>query len=107
MIGLNHEEDEEEEEIKDNNKEMRNKRRNGMMPRHSVHFNLVPKGEISYLSNNGFNSDMRKYYPLTISRHYFIHSVIFTCLLCALQPRNTDLLPLRGRESRPSSQEHL
>ena len=83
MIGLNHEEDEEEEEIKDNNKEMRNKRRNSMMPRHSVHFNLVPKGEISYLSNNGFNSDMRKYYPLTISRDYFIHSVIFTCLLCA------------------------
>jgi hypothetical protein len=83
ILGLNHEEDEEDEEIKDNDKEFRNRRRNSMMPRHSVHFNLVPKGEISYLSNNGFNNDMRKYYPLTISRHYFVHSVLFTCLLCA------------------------
>ena len=80
ILGLNI--DEEEDEIKDN-KEMRQRRRNSMMPRHSVHFNLVPKGEISYISNNGFNSDIRKYYPLTISRHYFVHSVIFSCILFA------------------------
>ena len=82
MLGLNHEE-KEDEENKKNNKETRIKRRSSVMPRHSVHFNLVPKGEISYLNNNGFNTDIKKYFPLTLSRRYFFHNITFTCLLCA------------------------
>ena len=87
MIGLNFEDDEDEilrelKEFKENN-EIRNKRRKSMMPRHSVHFNDVKKGDVSFLANNGFNTDIKKYSPLTKSRHFFNHSVIFTCLLLA------------------------
>ena len=87
MIGLNFEEEDDEElkEIKEikESKGIRTKRRNGLVQRHSVHFNDAKKGDITFLSNSGFNSDIKKYSPLTKSTHFFIHSVIFSILLFA------------------------
>ena len=76
---------EEEDEIKDN-KEIKYQRRNSKEQRRSVHFNLVPKGgggDISYVSNNGFNTDTRKYVPFTKAKHYFAQSILFVCILLA------------------------
>ena len=59
------------------NKDIKYRRRNNMIQRHSVHFNLSPQGEKIYLANNnGFNSDPNNYYRLTILRNYFVHSLI-------------------------------
>ena len=66
----------EDEDMLDN-KDIKYRRRNNMIQRHSVHFNLSPQGEKIYLANNnGFNSDPNNYYRLTILRNYFVHSLI-------------------------------
>lgn len=69
-----------DEEIKEINIEKKQNKRNSLYQRHSVRFNLMNKSDIS---NNGFNTEQKNYYHLTILRNYFSHSIIFVCVLCA------------------------
>ena len=74
---------EDDEELKEINIDKNQNKRNSIYQRHSVHFNLMNKSDISHISNNGFNTDQKNYYPLTILRNYFIHSILFIGVLCA------------------------
>ena len=76
--------DEEEEKKLNEEKEVKHQKRKSIFKRPSISFNLAPKGEMkSYLSHNDFILDEKNYNNLTIVRSYFIHSVIFTFILCA------------------------
>ena len=42
------------------------------------------KEDFSIVNSNGFNTDTKKYIPLNILNHSFLHSVFIFCILCGL-----------------------
>ena len=48
---------------------------------------IISDEESSLVGSNGFNTDIKKYYPLTVLTEYLYHCIIFLCLIsCFIVP---------------------